>query len=274
MHNFFRSKFFIILAIITVVILILMAVSTVQGEKANFAKDAALTIVSPIEGVFSSIGEATDNFFGRFRSNASYRTENEALKAEIQKLEEETRDFYEVRNENARLLGLLSLKENHPEYNMVGARVVAKDPGTFYSVFKIDKGTNAGIHKNDVVLTDKGLVGYIYEVGTNWSTVLSIIDTKSTLGAIIERTGDTAMIEGGITLMNEGKCHLFYLSKDAEVAEGDFLETSGLGGIYPEGLYIGKIKSLSVDAQGLYYEATVEPAVDFSRISEVMVIRK
>ena len=274
MHNFFRSKFFIILAIVTVVILILMAVSTLSGEKANFAKNAVGTIVSPVEGVFRSIGEATDNFFGRFRSNSSYREENEALKAEIAKLEEETRELYEIRNENQRLMGLLSLKDNTPEYNMIGARVIAKDPGAFYSIFKINKGTNAGIHKHDIVLTDKGLVGYIYEVGTNWSTVLSIIDTKSTLGVIVERTGDTAMIEGGITLMNEGKCHLFYLSKDAEVAEGDFVETSGLGGIYPEGLYIGKIKSLSVDAQGLYYEATVEPAVDFSRISEVMVIRK
>ncbi len=274
MNNFFKSKFFIILAIITALILILMAVSTVQGEKANFASNAIGTVVSPVQGFFRSIGNATDNFFSRFRSNADYRNENEALKAEVQKLEEATRELYQVRNENERLSGLLSLKDNHPEYNMVGARVVAKDPGAFYSMFKIDKGTNAGIHKHDIVLTDKGLVGYIYEVGTNWSTVLSIIDTKSTLGAIVERTGDTAMVEGGISLISEGKCHLFYLSKEAEVVEGDFLETSGLGGIYPEGLYIGKIKSLSVDAQGLYYEATVEPAVDFSRISEVMVIRK
>ena len=274
MHNFFRSKFFIILSIITVIILILMAVSTIQGDKANFAGDAVGTIVSPVQKMFRGIGEATDNFFSRFRSNSSYRTENEALKEQIKKLEEETRELYQVRNENERLTGLLSLKENSPQYDMVGARVVAKDPGAWYSMFKIDKGTKDGIHKNDVVLTEKGLVGYVYEVGTTWSTVLSIIDTKSALGVIVERTGDTAVVEGGISLMNEGKCHLFYLSREAEVAEGDFLETAGLGGIYPEGLYVGKIKSLSVDAQGLYYEAVVEPAVDFSRISEVMVIRK
>ncbi len=274
MYNFFRSKFFIILAIITVVILILMAVSTVKGDKANFAGDAVGTVVTPVQGFFRSIGEATENFFSRFKSNSHYREENEKLTARVAELEEETRELYQLRNENARLSGLLSLKETETAYDMVGAKVVAKDPGPWYSVFKINKGTNAGIQKNDVVLTDKGLVGYIYEVGSTWSTVVSLIDSKSAAGCIIERTGDTAVVEGSIKLMNEGNCHLFYLSRDAEVAEGDFVETSGLGGMYPEGLLIGKIKSLSVDSQGLYYEAVVEPAVDFSRISEVMVIRK
>ena len=111
-------------------------------------------------------------------------------------------------------------------------------------------------------------------MGSTWSNVVSVIDAKSAAGCIVERTGDTAVLEGSIELMTEGKCHLSYLSRDAQVAEGDFVETSGLGGIYPEGLLIGKIKSLAIDPQGLYYEAVVEPAVDFSRVSEVMVIQK
>ncbi len=274
MGNFFKSRFFVVLAIVTVVILILMAVSTVTSDKANVAGDAVGTVVTPVQKVFRSIGSATGNFFSRFKSNSYYREENERLSAEVAKLEEETRELNALRNENERLRGLLSLEETYGDYEMVGARVVAKDPGAWYSAFKIDKGTADGLKKYDAVMTDKGLVGYIYEVGSTWSSVVSVIDSKSAAGCIIERTGDTAVVEGSVELMTEGNCHLSYLSRDAEVAVGDFVETSGLGGIYPEGLLIGKIKSLSVDSQGLYYEAVVEPAVDFERVAEVMVIRK
>jgi len=274
MSNFFRSKFFVILAIVTVVILILMAISTVSGDKANFVGDAVGTVVTPVQRVFRSVGSATGNFFSRFKSNSYYREENEKLSEQVTALEEETRELNALRNENERLRGLLSLQETYADYEMVGARVVSKDPGAWYSAFKIDKGTKDGLKKHDTVMTDKGLVGYIYEVGSTWSSVVSIIDSKSAAGCIIERTSDTAVVEGSVELMTEGNCHLSYLSRDAEVAVGDFVETSGLGGIYPEGLLIGKIKSLSVDPQGLYYEAIVEPAVDFGRLSEVMVIRK
>ena len=274
MGNFFKSKFFVILAIVTVVILILMAVSTLSGDKAGFADDAVGTVMAPVQKVFRSIGSATGNFFGRFRSNAHYREENEQLSRRVTELEEKTRELDTLKRENERLRGLLSFQEAHGEYDMIGARVIAKDPGAWYSAFKIDKGSRDGIKKHDTVVTDKGLVGYIYEVGTTWSHVISVIDSKSAAGCMIQRTGDAAVTEGSVELMNEGLCHLSYLSREAEVAEGDFVETSGLGGIYPEGLLIGKIKTLAVDSQGLYYEAIIEPAVDFERVAEVMVIRK
>ncbi len=274
MANFFKSRFFVVLLIVTVLILILMAVSTVKTEKASFAEDALGVVVSPVQRVFHSIGEGTASFFDRFKSNSRYREENEALKEKVAALEAETRDFYKIKNENERLRGLLALGESHADYEMVGARVIAKDAGAWYNAFKIDKGTANGLKKYDAVMTNTGLVGYIYEVGTTWSSVVSVIDSKSAVGCIIERTGDTAILEGSLDLMTEGLCKLSYLSRDAQVAVGDFVETSGLGGIYPEGLLIGKIKSLSVDAQGLYYEALVEPVTDFNRIVEVMVIRK
>ena len=274
MGNFFKSRFFIVLLIVTVAVLILMAVSTVSRDKASFVEDAVGVAISPVQRFFHSIGEGTTAFFGKFKSNTHYREENAQLKEKVAALEQETRDLYKYKNENERLRGLLALKEGHTEYDMVGARVVAKDAGTWYNVFKIDKGTKDGLKKYDAVMTSTGLAGYIYEVGTTWSNVVSVIDSKSAAGCIIERTGDTAILEGSLELMTEGLCKLSYLSRDAEVTVGDFVETSGLGGIYPEGLLIGKIKSLSVDAQGLYYEAVVEPVSDFKRIIEVMVIRK
>lgn len=274
MANFFKSKFFVVLAIVTALILIFMAISTLSGNKANVAEDAVGTILSPVQKVFRSIGSATGNFFSHFKTNTQYREENEKLLEKIAALEADTRELDTLRHENERLRGLLSFQESHQDYDMIGAKVIAKDPGAWYSAFKIDKGTKDGVQKYSTIVTERGLVGYVYEVGSTWASVVSIIDSKSAAGCILQRTGDTAVVEGSVALMNEGNCHLSYLSREAEVAEGDFVETSGLGGIYPEGLLIGKIKSLSVDSQGLYYEATVEPAVDFERISEVLVIKK
>lgn len=273
MHNFFKSKLFTILVIITVIILALSILSTATRNKIPFISDAVGVITTPVQRFFRVMGHSTSNFFDSFRTLSQYRQENEELAKRISELEEKTREYYSVQSENERLRGLLSFSEEHPEYDTVGAEIVAKDTAVWYSSFTINKGTSSGIEKNDVVITEKGLVGYIYEVGTTWSKVISIVDSKSSLGGIIERTGDRAIVEGNVEYIDKGACKMTYLSKNATVTAGDFVETSGLGGIYPKGLLIGKIKDLKTDDQGLFYEAAIETAVDFERIDEVLVIR-
>ena len=147
MSNFFRSKFFVVLAIVTVLVLILMAISTISGEKANVFENAVSVVASPVQSVFRSVGTATENFFGRYKANSTYRAENEALKERVAQLEADTRELYTLQNENERLRGLLSLQETYQEHEMIGARVIAKDPGAWYSAFKIDKGKKNGLKK-------------------------------------------------------------------------------------------------------------------------------
>ena len=116
-------------------------------------------------------------------------------------------------------------------------------------------------------------MGYINEIGTSWARVVSIIDADSSAGAIVQRTGDRGLAEGDLELSMEGLCKMTYVSKQANLVPGDYVETSGIGVIFPPGLYIGRIREVETQTQGISQSAIVEPAVDFSKLSEVLVIK-
>ena len=134
---------------------------------------------------------------------------------------------------------------------------------------KADQGIAAG----DCVVSAEGyLVGIISEVGYNWSTVLTVIDTDTELGARIFRTGEVAVAEGDFALMGQSRLKLSYLTSDDEVLIGDQIVTSGLGGYYPSGLVIGAVESLKTGDDGLARYAVLAPMMDFNTLTEVFVI--
>lgn len=274
MSNFFKSRFFIALASFTVVVLIFMMLSTIERDKSTFIGNAVGVVVTPVQKFFWGIGDSVSNFFVNLKDMAEYKTKYEEAQRKVKELEEDTRELQKLQSENERLRRLLDLKNENKEYSFIGAEIVAKDSGNWYSTFTVDKGSSSGVSKNDIVVTDSGVVGYVYEVGKTWGKVMSIIDSKSAVGAIVERTNDRAVVEGDLEFMEEGTCKMSYIAKGATLIAGDFVETSGLGGIYPAGLLIGKVKSVSADSTGLYSEAVIETAVDFARIKEVMIIRQ
>ena len=273
MSFFSRNRYKILLIGITVILVVLMALSTIPWKKANFISDVLGVVISPVQKGISAVIGGVQGFFGSISNMGQYEAENAELKEKIALLESEVRETEELKKENTRLRSMLDLKERDVQYDMQAAEVIAKDAGNWFSAFTIDKGTSSGIAQGNAVITNDGLVGYVYEVGTTWAKVTTIIDSGSSAGAAIKRTGDTGVVEGDLKLQNEGKCAFVYLQKDANVTEGDYVETSGLGGIYPPGLYIGKVAEVTADAGGVSQRAIVQPAVEFDRISEVFVIR-
>lgn len=274
MSGFFKSRFFIGLVAFTLVVFIFMMLSTIDREKTSFVGNAVGVVVTPVQKFFWNIGDGVGNFFSNMKDMAEYKSKYEKAEKKIQELEEDTRELQKLQTENKRLRSMLDLKSENPQYSYTSASVIAKDSGNWYSTFTINRGSSSGISKNDVVVTAEGVVGYVYEVGKTWGKVMSIIDSKSSVGAVIERTNDRGIVEGDLDFMGEGQCKMSYIVKGATLIKGDYVETSGLGGIYPGGLLIGKVKSVSEDSQGLYNEAVIETAVDFARIREVMVIKR
>lgn len=273
MSFFSRNKFKILLIGVTVLLVALMALSTIPGQKANFVSDVLGVVISPVQKGISAVIGGIEGFFGSISNMQRYQSENAELREKVALLEGEVRETEELKKENARLRDMLELRDREVQYDTQAAEVIAKDAGNWFLTFTIDKGTSSGIAQGNAVITTDGLVGYVYEVGTTWARVQSIIDSTSSAGAAIKRTGDTGVVEGDLELQNEGKCAFVYLRKDANVTEGDYVETSGLGGIYPPGLYIGKVTEVTVDASGVSQRAIVQPAVSFDKLSEVFVIR-
>lgn len=199
--------------------------------------------------------------------------ENARLKEEIAALREENillqQDKYELNN----LRELIDLDEQYGEYNKVGARIISRDAGNWYSSFLIDKGSENGLAVDMNVIAGGGLVGRITSVGPNWSKVTSIISDNSYVSGMTLSTEDNMMVSGDLQLMADN-CISFSQLVDSRdlVVEGDKVVTSNISDKFLPNILIGYISSIEKDANNLTKSGLITPAVDFEHLGEVLVI--
>ncbi|MBZ4668639.1 MAG: mreC, partial [Defluviitaleaceae bacterium] len=196
------------------------------------------------------------------------------LLKKVDELTYENKILQQYKEENTRLRNLLELDKKYADYPKIGAEIIGKDPGNWYNVFLIDKGSNDGLETDMVVLSGNGLVGHIIETAPNYSKVLSIIDDRNAVSSKVLRTSDLGVTKGDLTLMNEGLCKMEYIDSEADIIKGDEIVTSNLSDIYPPGIMIGTVKEIQVESHGLTKYALIEPVVDFRHLEEVLVINK
>ena len=268
-----RNRYTGVLILITIIIFMIMGLSTLKRPKVNVIEDTLGVIVTPVQKVFNNIGFFFRDTFQFVSEVKTLKQENDKLLIKIDELEKNQRELQDLKDENQRLREMLQLKDTLKDYEIIGAQVIAKVPGNWFSSFTIDKGTADGLQKNCTVMTSKGLVGHISEIGTNWSKVVSIIDGNGSASCLVVRTRDSAVVKGDLVLQNEGLCKMSYIAKDADVIAGDEVETSGLGGVFPKGMLIGKIREINSTPHEVFKYAVVEPVVDFKRIHEVFVVK-
>ena len=165
-------------------------------------------------------------------------------------------------------------RSRYEELDPLYARVIARDPGQWFDTFSVNRGTNDGVSVGMAVVTGDGLVGRIYEVGLNYAKVLTIIDSRSAVSCLIERTRDNGVMRGQITATSDSpECYVNYVQNIANIVPGDTLITSGTDSLYPKGLVVGTVTAVSraTDTAGSYVIAM--PSVDFQHIEEVLILR-
>ncbi len=276
MRNFMKHKTAIFLIGATLIIAILIGIfgAVASKEVASLSENAVGTVAEPGHAMSSGIGGWFSNIFTYFGSVKNLREEVAALEKENIDLDKKVRKLQGMEKENERLRAMVDLVEEEKKLDVVAARVIAKDPSNWYSSFTINKGTKDGIKKNQAVFTGNyELIGRVYKVGNGWAEIITVLDPDSSVGCTIERTKDIGVLEGDSSLRLQGLCRLGYLSRDAEISVGDYVETSGLGGIYPKGLLVGKITEVQEDNATMSKYATVEPIADIERVREVFVLR-
>ena len=199
--------------------------------------------------------------------------ENMRLKEEIAALTEENTLLQQDKYELNKLRELFSLNEQYGEYNKVGARIIGRDSGNWYSVFIIDKGEEDGLAADMNVIAGGGLVGRITSVGPNCARVTSIISDNSKVSGMTLSTEDNMIISGDLKLMSSG-CIPFGQLLDAQnkVKEGDKVVTSDISDKFLPNILIGYISSINMDANNLTKSGQIVPAVDFEHLGEVLVI--
>ena len=199
--------------------------------------------------------------------------ENERLKAEIAALTEENTLLQQDKYELNQLRELVELDEQYGEYNKVGARIISRDSGNWYSSFIIDKGADDGLAIDMNVIAGGGLVGRITSVGPNWAKVTSIISDNSNVSAMTLATEDNLIVSGNLQLMAEN-CITFGQLVDSNnvVAVGDKIVTSNISDKFLPNILIGYINYIETDANNLTKSGLLTPAVDFEHLGEVLVI--
>lgn len=201
--------------------------------------------------------------------------QNEALQEEIDQLKIENSNLVEDKYELNKLRTLYDLDQKYSEYEKIGARVIGKDPGNWFNVFLIDKGSNNGIAVNMNVMSGSGLVGIVTEVGPNWATVRSIIDDASNVTGSVLSTSDNLMVTGDLLMMESGQIRFSQLNdKDNKVVEGDQIVTSNISDKYLPGINIGYISEIETDSNNLTKSGSITPAVDFEHLDVVLILKQ
>ena len=268
-----RPVIFIIAAVLVIAAIIGIFSALSGRDKATFAEGTVQTLTEPGKKGATGIGGWITSLFDRFESLEALREENRLLKQENIELDKKIRDNSGLEEENYELRKMLDLVDKEASLKLEAVKIVAKNPSNWYSTITINKGENDGIKKNQPVITaNKELIGQVYKVGSDWAEIITVLDPENSVGSTVERSRDIGITEGDSSLKFKGYCKFGYLSRMADVKEGDYVETSGLGGIYPKGLLIGRIVNVVEDNISMTKIATVEPMVDFGSINEAFVL--
>lgn len=269
---FYKNRPIMIMVVITILLIIMMILTAGDRSSITGAENIIGGIISPLQGVMYGISTGISDFFGGIINQKDIEKEYATVKKNESALILENQRLKEIEKENKRLKDLLSFSENHPEFKTIGAKVTGKNPGNWFNVLIIDKGSQQGVSKDMTVVTDKGLVGRVIESGLNWSKVMCTIDSRSSVSGIIERTRDNGIVRGTNTMETQnGLCKMIYLPLETDLIPGDKVLTSGLGGIFPKGILIGEVKEVSRQENELQKYAIIKPSVDFLHIEEVLV---
>lgn len=267
--HLFKNKLF---ALILVTILALGLLLFLPNGQINYFGDVTSLAISPFQGVINFVNSKVQGITWYFRDIQTLRDENIELKLRMDELESERIGLLEHKFKNAELREALNIKEQFSEYELIGANIIGKDLGNWFKVFTIDRGTRDGMRVNHSIINRQGLVGRIIGTDMFSSKVESIIDPKSSVSARISKSRDLVVVKGDLKLSEQGLCRMDYIPIDSDLAVGDTVETSGLGGYYPRGIIIGRVKEIrESSSRGLRY-AIIEPAVDFRRLEEVFVL--
>lgn len=225
-----------------------------------------LTITGPPQKALSWAEKKVEDLFYSYLYLVNLREENRRLKEALKRLTYERNLLLEQVEELKRLRQLLKFKER-TKLRMVPAEVVALSPEPHIRTLVIDKGSTDGLKEGMPVVAWEGVVGRILHVGQRTSMVLPIVERGSAVSVLLRSSRTRAILEG------EGKgCRLVYIPRDKEVREGEGVITSGLDGIYPKGLPVGRVVKVTRRSRRFFLEVEVAPAVDFGKLEEVMVL--
>lgn len=272
MRRILQNRLLTIVIVLSIIFTIFIGLTATKRDNVSVFEGVVGNVLDPIQKYLYIGGQKVSDLFNFIGNISTISNENQELKKKNTELENRLADYEATKAENERLREMLDFEDENKSYKYLGANIIGKVTGSWDDVFIIDKGSNQGVGKNYPVVSSKGLIGQVTEVGPNWSKVLSIVDEVSRVSGIVNRTGDQGIIQGGPGTSGGKGCKMMYLPSDSKIQKGDIVVTSGISRFFPKNIIIGTVDNVESEQGGFVKSAVITPSVDFTRLQEVFVI--
>jgi rod shape-determining protein MreC len=263
-----QLRFFLLFGCLLTAILVLI-ISMADRKEFTVLHKFGLEVIGPFQTAISKVSNYSGSIRQKYVDLLSVREENEQLRQELLQYRTANIEYREALATNVRLQKLLELKESLPPPTLT-AEIVGKDPSLWFRTLTINRGSSDGVQKGMPVVTVEGVVGQILTSSPNYSKVLLATDPNSAVDVITQKTRVHGIVKG----LGRDAFGLNYVLKSAVVEKGDFVLTSGLGGVFPKGLMVGSVLEITNSRRGMFQKIEIEPAVDFSQLEHLIIIMK
>lgn len=253
------------------VISVLLVLAVVTAGNSAIGTYIVNLITLPMQQVTVGAVDSAGNAVPQ-KSAEELTSDVESLTEENKRLRDMLVDYYEVKEQNEQFKKYYDLKEENPDYDILPATVIRRDPNENFYGFTIDKGSVDGVERHDPVVTENGLVGWVCELDATSCTVKTILSPDTQVGALDAGTSDSGIITGSPTYCDDNLCTMTKVPAQHTMKKGDIIVTSGLGGIFPKKLQIGKVKEIKLNEYDSLPLAVIEPFEDIRSVTSVAVI--
>jgi rod shape-determining protein MreC len=244
------------------------------GGGVSLLQRGLLAVLSPVQRAVAAVVGGVGEVWRGWAFHRETYEENRRLEERVRQLETEIQVHSLRAQEAERLRQLLSLRDTVP-MDTVAAEVVGRDGVPWFRSLTIDKGEADGVGLDAPVISPTGVVGRVFAVGPHAARVQVLLDRDSGAGVLVERSRVPGVVSGQVSGQASGADDLVleYVPERSDVAVGDVVVTSGLEGIYPKGLVVGRVRYVG-KGSGLFRDIRVEPSARFDRLEEVLVVRR
>lgn len=229
-------------------------------------------VSSAFSFITNGLSSVTANLTDGDKDYETLKAENEKLKHDIADLRTQLVDYDDVKSENARLWKYYKLKKSNPDYEILPASVIRRDTNEAFYSFTIDAGTSSGISVQDPVITENGVIGFVNSVNATSSKVTTILSPDMQAGAVDKKTDESGIVTGSAVLSDENRTAFTKIDANAKVKKGDIIVTSGIGGVYPADLILGKVTDIRYDDYDAAKYAVIKPFEDIKAVTDVVVL--
>jgi len=245
-----------------------LVVSTVGRQEFSGPHKLALEILGTAQYSVSRVTGSLRKIWLDYTALIAVRDENARLREELKKYKAANNTYREAVATNIRLTKLLEMKEYIPDPSIT-AEIIGVDPSQWFKTIIIDRGSGDGIQAGMPVISAEGIVGQVVNTSPNFAKIILATDPNSAVDGLVQKNRVQGIVKGGGTSF-----HMDYVLKDKDVATGDKIVTSGVGGVFPTGIPIGTVTKMEKTGRGMFQEIEITPATDFSHLEHVIIVIK